>query len=389
MTAAEIVDAAVDGPTLVFGSLPPAGADLDVLLRDDRAVADALASAGFVRRGRSEWARFRNATAEGVDVVTDWPHRDELLEAGLPLAGFENLRRPTPAHTLLLLAQLLRRSGRYPAKRVERMRAAVDEDARATVEARRLAPAWDVVSELERVLAGKPVERRPRPRRPRVVALSGIDGSGKSTQARALQSALSGLGYDVEIAWAPLGSSPLLRAVFLPLRDALGRLRSLQPTPAGDAESESGLVPNAGSVIRDRSPLAHRVWTTLMALANASFHARTAARVAAAGRVVIFDRYVLDSRVRLRFLYGRDRSYAVQDALVRLLSPRPLGAFFLDVSPRDSLGRKDDRWSERDLSTLVELYRELLRDDVTRLDGTRPAEALSTEIAEAVWLRLG
>jgi thymidylate kinase len=141
-------------------------------------------------------------------------------------------------------------------------------------------------------------------------------------------------------------------------------------------------------VLRERSGLAHFAWSTLIALTNGVFHARTVARASVNGRVVIFDRYVLDSRVRLRFLYGKDHGYRVQDAIVRLLSPRPRAAFFLDVSAEDSLARKDDRWSTADLERRVGLYRELDDGSVTRFDGRRPADELSAEIAAAVWQRL-
>jgi thymidylate kinase len=266
------------------------------------------------------------------------------------------------------------------------MRAALEEDGAAPAEARRLAPAWGVAEELETVLAGEPVERRPRPRRPRVVALSGIDGSGKSTQARALRETLERLGYEAVVEWAPLGSSPLLRTLFMPVRRALGRIRSLQPV---EQEVDSGLRPNPGSQLRDRSPLANAVWSTMVAATNAAFHARTSAAHSLAGRIVVYDRYVLDSRVRMRFLYGRGRRHTLQNAIVGGLSPRPLAAFYLDVDAQSSRRRKDDRWTLSDLKTMVELYREELSGDVTRLDGERPREELCAEIAATVWRLLG
>jgi hypothetical protein len=227
MTAAEIVDRAATTPVLVYGSPPPEGRDLDVITRSRAEVEEALRDAGFVRRGSYEWARFANGTAEGVDVGDRHPHLDELLAYSIPLDGFTKLVRPSPAHQLLLIATMLREQGRYPAKRAARMRAALAEDSQAPAKARSRAADWGVGDELERVLSGAPVERR-KARRPRVVGLSGIDGSGKSTQAKALAHALEALGYDVEIAWAPLGSSKLLRAIFLPIRNALGRHRSFQ-----------------------------------------------------------------------------------------------------------------------------------------------------------------
>jgi thymidylate kinase len=126
----------------------------------------------------------------------------------------------------------------------------------------------------------------------------------------------------------------------------------------------------------------------LVAAANGLGHARAAAGAAAAGRVVVFDRYVLDSRVRLRFLYGEGRAYGSEDALVRWLSPRPRAAFLLELAPQASLARKEDRWSLRDLEHLGRLYAELDEGGVVRLGATRPADDLADEIARTVWLRL-
>lgn len=381
MTGAQLVDAAATAPVLIFGSLPPEARDLDVLAADAAPIQAALAEAGYTRRGPYEWARFADGGVDAVDVSAEWPRLDELLAEAVPLEGFMHLTRPAPHHDLLLLAQMLQRTGRFPAKRIARMKAARAGSERA----RELAPSWGVAEELERVLAGLPIEPRPRPRRPRIVGFSGIDGSGKSTQAKRLAATLEQLGYDVEIAWAPLGSSKLLHTIFGPVTTILGKLGRFQPQATPPLET--GLEPNAGSVLRERSALAHRGWTTLIALTNGLFHARTAARAAAHGSVVIFDRYVLDSRVRLRFLYG-DSGYRAQDAIIRLLSPRARRSFYLEVSAAESLARKDDRWSTADLERLVRLYRDLRDDSVTQLDGARPPDELAAEIARAVWLCL-
>ena len=384
MPAWELVDASATGPAVVLGSLPPGGRDLDVAAAETSPIAEALRAAGYVTRGHGEWARFAAGDVDLVDLLAGWPHLDEILAEAELLPGCRRLARPAPHHALLVLAQQLAATGAYPAKRVPRMEAARGGAQRA----RALAAAWGVADELERVLSGAPVERRPRvrPRRPRVVALSGIDGAGKSTQARLLAAALEQLGYDVEIVWQPLGASSALDAVVAPLKRALHLLPSLRP-PA--ASVDTGLVPNVGTVLRQRSGLAHRAWTTVIATANGLAHARAALAAAAAGRVLVFDRYVLDSRVRLRFLYGDGRAYRVQDQVVRRLSPRPRAAFVLDVSPAESLARKDDRWSPGDLERLVRLYDELDDGDGVHLAGTRAADDLAAEIAQAVWLRLG
>ena len=107
------------------------------------------------------------------------------------------------------------------------------------------------------------------------------------------------------------------------------------------------------------------------------------------GRIVIFDRYVLDSAVRLRFLYGEHRSFGFQRRLIRLLSPKPRHSYWLDVSPETVLARKELQFDLDELRRQARLYgEEHLKLDVTRIDGERPREDVCAEIAAEVWLSL-
>jgi len=107
-------------------------------------------------------------------------------------------------------------------------------------------------------------------------------------------------------------------------------------------------------------------------------------------RIVIFDRYALDSAARLRFFYGVEEPFDLQNRIIDGLSPRPLCAFFLDVDPAASLTRKDDNWSLQQLEAQARLYREeCSRHAATRMDAERPGEELAAAIAHAVWRRLG
>ena len=214
--AANLVDAASPGRVLVFGSPPRSGCDLDLLVRKDELtpIAQALAGAGFRSRDQ-EWVRFRESTAEAVDLVpaTDWSlpqhELDDLFARARPLDGFERLVAPSPEHVLLVLARITGGSGLSP-KRRGRIDGALADEPEAWRLARARAAAWGLRSELdrlERAYRGEPAgrPRLPRPRRPRVVALSGIDGSGKSSQARALRAALEQLGHETAVEWSPYG----------------------------------------------------------------------------------------------------------------------------------------------------------------------------------------
>src|SRR5215208_7714998 len=70
LSLAELIDAAVDDRVLAFSPPPPEGRDLDLLVRppEEKAVDALLSREGFLGNGW-ERVRFRDCTAEAVDVV--------------------------------------------------------------------------------------------------------------------------------------------------------------------------------------------------------------------------------------------------------------------------------------------------------------------------------
>jgi len=393
-TAASIVDAAAGERVLVFGSLPGAGRDLDLLVPDDAlaGLREALAREGFRNRG-DEWVRFAGGTAEAVDLVpaSAWKlpaaELEGLLADARPIDGFARLVRPAPHHALLVLARLTGTRGSLPEKRRRRVELAVGEDAAAWRKARELAPAWKLTSEvahLEHGGAGQP--RLPRPRRPRVIALSGIDGSGKSSQAELLREALERLGFEAAVEWTPFGQNAWLDHLAVPVKRLLRRTRRY----AAPEPRQTGLERTAGTALRERNATVNYVWSAVVAFANGLAQLQTIARHSRHGRVVVYDRYALDSTVQLRFRYGTNGKFSLQRALIVRLAPKPVASFYLDIPAETSIARKDDRWTLADLEAQTRLYREeVARNGAVRLDGLRPRDELAAEIGEAVWRALG
>ena len=381
---AHLVDDAASERVLVVGSLPPAGRDLDVLAWPDdrRAISARLAAEGFRPRGRN-WVRFARGSADVVDLAAAEAYgvpEDELRGAfaeGIPLDGMERLVRPAPHHALLILARL----GMTP-KRVSRLEQALTEDPRALAKAQDAAASWH--ADLRRLFSGPRVVRRPRRRHRAVIALSGIDGSGKSSQARAAEDALVRLGHPAEAVWMPITANTAVRGASSALRTTLRSLRRLPGVGGLDRKAAAGgsFLATPGAA-RPAGP-ATRLWVAYVALANAFTHRRLARR----SDVVVFDRYVLDSIVRMRYLWG-DR-FALATWLVRRVSPRPSIAFLLDVPAAKAHDRKPEQWTEAELARFRELYlEEAERLGVTVLDGTLPQEELSARIAEEAWQLLG
>src|SRR5437588_9953201 len=226
--AARLADEAASGRVVISGSLPPDARDIDLVARADDAqrIAEALRSAGFQQHG-GEWVRFHSCTAEAVDLIpaTDWElpaeEIDRLFADAVPVDGYERLTRPAPADLLLMLARrLIGGDGRLDAKRRARVEAALLERPDAWSAAEAAAPRWGLALALhglrdayeheaavrrgaraaahaERLVALGSSLRRARaeawrrvlrpPAEPGgfLVAFSGLDGAGKSSQAEA------------------------------------------------------------------------------------------------------------------------------------------------------------------------------------------------------------
>jgi thymidylate kinase len=224
-----------------------------------------------------------------------------------------------------------------------------------------------------------------------VIALSGLDGAGKSSQAAALRDTLERLGFDVTIAWTRFSWDDRLWRFTLPVKRALAAILRLGarggPRDAGGGPAERP-DPYAGDPvkrIRDGSRVLTHLWTLVVALTNAGSQRRMTRPHLRRGGIVICDRYTLDSIVSLRFSYGTQYRFRLQRAVIAGLSPTPQRAYLLDVPPETAYARKREGGLEW-LAAHRALYREEhVRLGVRALDGERPREELCTEVALDVW----
>jgi thymidylate kinase len=399
---AATVDAAAGGRVIVLGSLPPSGRDLDLvaLAPERERIERALVEAGLARKGAG-FALFRSCSAYGVELFAAEDFAPaaalaELFAQAIPLPGFDAFARPSPPHALLVLAMLVADEGRLEPKRRERLMRILAEDPHAWEHAGESASVWHAqreLSQLERAASGggpvalPPARLRARasrvlrsPHRGLLVALSGIDGSGKSSQSRWLADALTALGCEVEVVWNDLLGNRALDLLAAPPKALLRfagrkgeRIASYDEAPPRSPDEEAGAL--------------HDAWSTIVTIANALEQ-----RIACTGRVrhghvVVFDRSPLDLAVRMEVLYRT--SVGLQRRLVELAAPRPDLAFLLDIPAEVSLARKSDIWSRSQLLEQAMLYRTLApRFGVRPLDGQRPPDEIAAEIARAAWLAL-
>jgi thymidylate kinase len=420
MNAHEVIDSALSDLALVYGSLPPGGRDIDVLVRpaEEAAACRALDDAGFMRRGL-QWVRFSACTVEIVDLTpaAEW-HLPEAELEGLfadarPIDGLDRLARPAPHHVVLILARRVAAGGALDAKRRARLDAALEEDPGAWRRAAERAAAWNAQIQLERLEASyrDPNGRRSRPkRRPTlrrlarvsldrfrrrgvVIALSGLDGAGKSSQATALKASFERIGHEVEIAWTratwddwvwKLGFA-VKKILRMPVRLLSRRARTSALAIATDSPSVAEPAVDPIKRLRERSRLATGAWVMVHALANAWSQRRLTRPHLRRGRIVICDRYTLDSIVALRVRYGAHHRFRLQRSLIAALSPRPARAYFLDVRPETAFARKGEggvEWLAAHRRLYLEEHEAL---GVRHLDGERPREEICTEIAQDVW----
>jgi thymidylate kinase len=310
---------------------------------------------------------------------------DALFAEATPFADLTNVAEPSPHHTLLLLATRLGRFDELSEKRRAKVHELLERDPGAWTAARARAPDWGAqtrLARLESLFRGedKPAGRRRlhRPHRSRVVAFSGLDGSGKSSQAGYLRDILEKLGYDAFVVWTP-AQAISLRGLVLPIRRLL-RLGTRSGLP--QRESPDYRPTSYPAVV------AH-VWTFVWVILTALSLRRVLRPHFALGRIIVCDRYALDYAVFLEYRHGEHRNLRFQRWLLRRLSPKPYASYFLDVAPAVALSRKEDLYAQPELTRQAEVYRRRCAEfGGRRLDGEQPPDALSREVATEVWRRL-
>ncbi len=214
--------------------------------------------------------------------------------------------------------------------------------------------------------------------RPRlVVAVSGVDGSGKSTLSQSVVRNLNQAGVPVSRVW----TRPGMRIGWLVgLASAAKKLLGQDPSPG--LKRVAGGVSPAGDLASRRGILG---WTWAM-LVILSFLMDVRRQHLRGRGVLLYDRHLLDALVTLDFVYeGVD--LRLHRALVCRGLPKPALSVYLDVPAEVASARKpEDIFGEYAIRRQLESY-EVRRDEVEnlrRMDGGRPADELAAEVTR--WL---
>lgn len=225
---------------------------------------------------------------------------------------------------------------------------------------------------------------RRRPRDRLIVAISGMDGAGKSTAARTAVAAVEAAGIPAQVSWVRFvdTNTEALERIAAPVKRVLrGQPRVASELAAGGAAAEAAGAQGATG----RGSLVAWVWVLVVAAVNARDYRRAAVALAP-GHALICDRWAVDALVDLEVRYGRHRAAAW---LIRRVVPTPDLAMLLSIDPATAAARKPDDQARRVLEEMAPLYAARARaEGLAIVDAGAPAEhvqaAVRALVSEAV-----
>jgi thymidylate kinase len=197
-----------------------------------------------------------------------------------------------------------------------------------------------------------------------LIALSGVDGSGKSTQARALRDAFAAGHVRSRIVWTRIGDTPLLRL----LHSARKRYE----------QSKGTLTQRTFSRTSWRLVL----WAIVASADYAAWLQYVRWRLWR-GDVVIADRYLCDFEVELGIrLRNAPHLAALLLRILRSLAPTPKRAYLLQVDPALTRTRTTaSDFSDLDPADMQRRYDALThRYGLRAYDASRPLDELATAL---------
>jgi dTMP kinase len=208
-----------------------------------------------------------------------------------------------------------------------------------------------------------------------LICLLGIDGSGKTTQAKRLVEGLRAKGISSAYVWCRW--QPLLMKPFQMVGRAFLRRKSITKKDyAKFTESKQALL---------RDPRRAGIWFTLLLIDY--FLIQVFPRVVLRGlgaKTLVCDRYLHDTVVdqAINFGYGPEETAALLKHPIARIFPRPTRIILIDVDPEVAFSRKHDIDDPEYLRDRRHRYR-ALADKIGALviDGSGTIE----EVHKAIW----
>jgi dTMP kinase len=189
-----------------------------------------------------------------------------------------------------------------------------------------------------------------------LICFTGIDGSGKTTQAKSLVERLKSKGVKSEYAWSR-GEVLTIRRFFLFLgRKALGtstRQISNDESAYHDYQSRKSILMR-NSIVR----ILWSITTCIEHLVQINWSIR---RKLQNGNVIVCDRYLWDSIIDMAVLNHKNPEY-LTGGLYRFITklvPTPTSTFLIDIAPEEAFQRKNDIPSIDYVKIRADFYRYL------------------------------
>jgi thymidylate kinase len=225
-----------------------------------------------------------------------------------------------------------------------------------------------------------------------LVTFSGMDGSGKTLHAQALDNAFRLCDIRTSFVWSRTGSSRLTGAMF-----AAGRTLLHRP-PSGAATTQEQRAGNRRQMLRN--PLVRQVWIATVVADLLWQYTRRVRLPLLAGRVVICDRYVYDALADIAAVTGSSAGLLCR--LLVMLSPKPSraemygmrgihtdvqarAAFLLRVPPETAVSRREGELSQVAAEQTRNIYAGLAsRYSLVSLDNSPPFAEVSDPLVRGI-----
>jgi thymidylate kinase len=196
-----------------------------------------------------------------------------------------------------------------------------------------------------------------RPQAGRLIAISGLDGAGKTAHIRALSAALETSEVINRVVWSRCGCSPLYRALSrIASRVLPGARDAVTPSSGGQALSLTG-----------RRGFTRSAWAWANALDLALLYQWKVRLPLLTGKVVIADRYTADAAVEIAARLGVSDPMSLPAVRALMaLAPTPKSAYLLDLPAEVAAFRSADPEDVWQMLGQRKLYRRVA--DATQME---------------------
>ncbi len=220
----------------------------------------------------------------------------------------------------------------------------------------------------------------------KLICFTGIDGSGKTTQAKLLMDELTGEGLDTAYVWGRgdvLWRQALVRWGRRLLRRAPDGAEVMDHNPTEYRHRKQALL---------KSPLLRWLWFVVSKAEHVWQIRRAVVPPLRRGKIVICDRYLWDSTIDLAVTFREQERWmhSRTNRFCRRLVPKPDIIFLIDTPMEEALRRKNDIPDREYLELRMPFYLGLR--DVPRvqvIDGGLAVDAIGAKVLNAVHQLIG